>query len=53
MNNSVFEKTLEDVRKYSDIKLVTIHKRKNQLASELNFYTIIIFCFQKTYQQFR
>ena len=39
MNNSVFGKTMENVRKQRDIKLVTTDKRRNQLASEPNYHT--------------
>ena len=42
MNNSVFGKTMENVRKHKDIKLVTTDKRRNQLVSEPNYYTSII-----------
>ena len=38
-NNSVFGKTMENVRKHRDIKLVTTDKRKNQLVSEPNYHT--------------
>ena len=40
MNNSVFEKTMENVRKHQDIKLVTTDKRRNQLVSEPNYHAI-------------
>ena len=39
MNNAVFGKTVENVRKHRDIKLVTTDKRRNQLASEPNYHT--------------
>ena len=37
MNNSVFEKTMENVRKYRDIRIVTTDKRRSILASEPNY----------------
>ena len=39
MNNAIFGKTMENVRKHRDIKLVTTNKRRNQLASEPNYHT--------------
>ena len=39
MNNSVFEKTMENIRKHRDIKLVTTSKIRNQLVSEPNYHT--------------
>ena len=39
MNNSVFGKTMENVRKHKDIKLVTTDKRKTQLVSEPDYHT--------------
>ena len=38
MNNAVFGKTMENVRKHRNIKLVAADKRRNQLASEPNYY---------------
>ena len=40
MNNSVFGKTVENVRKHRDIKLVTTDKRRNKLVSEPNYHAI-------------
>ena len=39
MNNSVFGKTMENVRNHRDIKLVTTDKRRNQLVSKPNYHT--------------
>ena len=39
MNNDVFGKTMENVRKHRDIKLVTTDKKRNQLVSEPNYHT--------------
>ena len=39
MNNSVFGKTVENVRNHRDIKLVTTDKRRKQLVSEPNYHT--------------
>ena len=38
MNNFVFGKTMENMRKSRDIKLVTTDKRKYQLFSEPNYH---------------
>ena len=37
--NSVFGKTMENVRKHREIKLVITDKRRNQLVSEPNYHT--------------
>ena len=39
MNNAVFRKTMENVRKHRDIKLVRTERRKNYLVSEPNYHT--------------
>ena len=39
MNNSVFGKTMENVRNHRDIKLVTTNERRNKLVSERNYHT--------------
>ena len=39
INNSVFGKTMENVRKHRNIKLVITDKRRNQLVSEPNYHT--------------
>ena len=38
MNNSVFEKAMENVRKHRDIKLVIAEKRRIKLVSEPNYH---------------
>ena len=43
MNNAVFRKTMENVRKYRDIKPVTTEKRRNYLVSEPNYHTAKFF----------
>ena len=40
MNNSVFGKIMENIRKHRDIKLVTADKRRSKLVSEPNYHTI-------------
>ena len=40
MNNAVFGKTMENIRKHRDIKLVTPNKRRSKLVSEPNYHTI-------------
>ena len=40
MNNAVFGKTMGNVRKHCDIKLVKSNKKRNKLASEPKFHTM-------------
>ena len=40
MNNAVFGKTIENIRKHRDIKLVTTDKKRSKLVSEPNYHTI-------------
>ena len=42
MNNAVFGKTMDNVRKHTYIKLVATEKRRNYLVSEPNYDTIKI-----------
>ena len=39
MDNAVFGKTMENIRKHRDIKLVTSDKRRSILVSESNYHT--------------
>ena len=43
MNNSVFGKTIGNVRNHRDIKLVTSYKRRKRLVSEPNYHSQKIF----------
>ena len=43
MNNAVFRKTMENVRKHRDIKFVTTKRRRNYLVSEPNYHTTKFF----------
>ena len=40
MNNSVFAKTMENIRKHREIKLVTTDKKRSKLVSVQNYHTI-------------
>ena len=48
MNNSVFGKIMENVRKHRDIKLVVTERRRNYLVSEPNYHTTKFFTEEKT-----
>ena len=43
MNNAVFGKTMENVRKHRDIKLLTTERRRNYLVSEPSYHIIMFF----------
>ena len=43
MNNAVFGKTMENVGKHRDIKLVTKERRRNYLVSEPDYDTTKFF----------
>ena len=51
INNALFGKTMENVRKYRDVKLVTTDKRRNKLVAEPNHHTKNTF--QETYYQWK
>ena len=40
MNNSVFGKTMENIRKHRDLNLVRTDKKRSELISEPNYHTI-------------
>ena len=40
MNNAVFGKTMKNIRKHRDIKLVATDKKRNKLVSEPNYHTM-------------
>ena len=43
MNDAIFGKTMEDVRKHRNIKLAARKKRRNYLVSETNYHTTKFF----------
>ena len=43
MNDIYFRKTVENVTKHRDIKLVTTERRGNSLVSEPNYHTTKVF----------
>ena len=43
MNNSIFEKPMENVRNHRDFKLVASDKRRKWLVSEPNYHSQKIF----------
>ena len=44
MINVAFGKTMENVRKHKNIKLVTTERRRNYLVSEQNYHSTKFFC---------
>ena len=43
VNNTVFGKTMENVKKNTDVKLVRAERRRNYLVSEPNYHTTKFF----------
>ena len=43
LNNAVLEKTMKNVRKHIEIKLVATERRRNYLVSEPNYHTTKFF----------
>ena len=43
MNNTFFGKTMNNVRKHRDVKLVSTERRRNYLVSESNYHTTKLF----------
>ena len=43
INNVVFGKTMENMRKHRDTKFLTIERRRNYLMSEPNYHTTKFF----------
>ena len=43
MNNTILGKTMENVRKHRNIKLVTTERKRKYLVSETNYHTINFF----------
>ena len=43
MSNAVLEKTVENVRKHTDIKLTRTKARRNYLVSKPNYHTTLFF----------
>ena len=43
MNNAVFRKTMENVRKHRNIKLIATKRKRNYLVSQPNYHTTKFF----------